>query len=146
MATVRFDDVLEALEFVSGGPPDGHRAYISLDTGRVIWTGGDDQLEEDVPEDLETSDRYLAVPHKRELDLGRDLALRFVREELPDGVGVVREIFARRGAYRRFKDFLEERDCLDRWYAFEAQQTEQALRAWCVSQGIELSAIEKPPA
>ena len=35
------------------------------------------------PADLETSDRYIAVPHKNELGLGRDLALSFIRSRDP---------------------------------------------------------------
>jgi hypothetical protein len=42
------------------------------------------ESEEDLPDDLETSDRYLAIPHKNDLDLGNNLALRFVEEQFAE--------------------------------------------------------------
>jgi hypothetical protein len=53
--------------------------------------------------------------------------------------GRVRDIFGRRGAYRRFKDFLETRSMLEKWYAFEEKATAEALRKWCEENGIELA-------
>ena len=65
--------------------PMEHNAYVSLDTGKVYWTSdSDDAFDEDIPDDVESSDRYLAIPHKNELNLGRSLALRFVAHELPE--------------------------------------------------------------
>ena len=53
-----------------------------------------------------------------------------------------RNIFARRGAYGRFKDLLDSRGMLEKWYAFEASATENALRAWCEDVGLQL--IDSP--
>ena len=72
-----------AFDFVSFAGPMEHRAYVSLDTGAIFWISETNPIEEDeLPDDLETSDRYIAGPHKNELDLGNDLALRFVEERL----------------------------------------------------------------
>ena len=85
MVTVKYDDLSTAFDFVSFAGPMEHRAYISLDTGAIYWISEANPIEEDeLPADLETSDRYLAVPHKNDLDLGTNLALRFVEERLPD--------------------------------------------------------------
>ena len=54
-------------------------------------------------DDLETSDRYIAIPHKNDLDLGRNLALRLVEQQLPAYYGRVVGHFRRKGAYTRFK-------------------------------------------
>ncbi len=43
-----------------------------------------------------------------------------------------------RGAYRRFKDFLEQKDLLQSWYDFENQRDEEALREWARDNKIEL--------
>jgi hypothetical protein len=108
MVTVRYDDLSLAFDFISSAPPMEHEAYVSLDTGEVYWRSEfSDAFDEDVPDDLETSNRYLAVPHKNELDLGRNLALRFVAEELPESHDQVEGFFRRQGAYSRFKDLLE---------------------------------------
>ncbi|MCI0561830.1 MAG: hypothetical protein MN733_25365 [Nitrososphaera sp.] len=89
------------------------------------------KLEEKVPDNLETSDRYIAVPHKNDLNLGRNLALSFVEQELPDDYNTVAGFFRNRGAYRRFKDLLESSGVLEKWYMFEASAMETALREWC---------------
>jgi hypothetical protein len=33
-----------------------------------------------------------------------------------------------RDAYARFKDLLAAEECLDKWYAYESESTERALR------------------
>ena len=94
-------------------------------------------MEEEVPEDLETSDRYLMVPAKAELDLGRSLALRFTEQELPEACDEVARIFSKKGAYGRFKQLLEQRDKLSPWFEFEAAETEAALRRWCQENDLQ---------
>jgi hypothetical protein len=66
--------------------------------------------EDDLPDDLETSDRYIAVPHKNDLGLGRRLALTFADREMPDSGEIVAGFFRRRGAYARFKDLVDSPD------------------------------------
>lgn len=132
MVTITHDDLTLAFDFVSSGAPFEHRAFISLDTGRVYWVSELSPIEEEeIPDDLETSDRYLEIPHKNDLNLGRRLVFRFVEERLPHRYGRVEEIFRHRGAYRRLKDLLTEDGRLDEWYAFEEDATEQALKEWC---------------
>jgi hypothetical protein len=139
MVAVRHDDLAMAFDFVSFAGPMEHYAYVSLDTGKVYWTSDSgDALDEDIPDDLETSDRYISIPHKNELDLGRNLALRFVVQELPAYYDQVEGFFRRQGAYARFKDLLEREGVLERWYSFEADAVEKALRQWCAENGLEI--------
>jgi hypothetical protein len=63
----------------------------------------------------------------------------FAEQVMPDHYDTVRDIFRRRGAYGRFKDFLDAKRMLERWYDFEAKAAERALRAWCQENGIELT-------
>jgi hypothetical protein len=93
---------------------------------------------DELPDDIDDSDKYIQIPDKRELELGKPLALNFAREFLPDDVGYVEQIFRRRGAYARFKDLLQRRDALDQWYDFEANAQERALRMWCDLNSIEV--------
>jgi Uncharacterised protein family (UPF0158) len=137
---IKYDDLSLAFDFVSSGAPMEHRAYVSLETGKVHWVSELNPVEEEeIPDDLETSGLYLEIPHKNDLDLGRQLALRFVEERLPDQRSRVADIFHSRGAYRRFKELLAGKGCLEQWYAFEAEATEQALREWCQENDIHLS-------
>ena len=136
MVKVTFDELLEAFDFVSFGGMSEHAAYISLDTGAIHWSS--DESDDDLPPDLETSDRYLAIPHKNDLDLGTDLALRFAEDQLPKHYETVRGFFHRRGAYARFKALLDTLGRLEDWYRFENDATEEALRDWCTAHDIEL--------
>ena len=138
MVTVNYEDLSEAFDFVSFGAPTEHRAYISMDTGTIHWISAIDPLDEDTPGDLETSDRYIEVPHKNELDLGRDLLLRFTAEELPDQYETVAAHFRRRGAYARVKELLASHDRLEKWYRFEEECRARALKTWCGENGIEV--------
>ena len=95
--------------------------------------------DEEVPEDIDEDEDYVRLPDKRELDLGKRLALRFVDEHLPDDFRRAQDIFSRRGAYARFKDLLAHRSALDQWYEYERKATERALRQWCVDNKIEVT-------
>lgn len=140
MVTIQFDDLSAAFDFVSFAAPFEHRAFVSLDTGAIHWVSETNPIdEEDLPDDLETSDRYIAIPHKNELDLGNNLALRFVEEQLPKRYADVENFFRHRGAYARFKELLATERCLEKWYAFEAESTERALRDWCKTNEIHLA-------
>jgi len=137
MVTVNYEDLSTALEFVSSGMPTEHRAYISIDTGAIHWVSDSTDIEDEAPEDLEESDRYIAVPSRADLGLGRPLAIQFTEERIPDAYEAVRQFFARPGAYSRFKDLLAAHGQLDAWYAFEAEYTERALLEWCEAQEIK---------
>jgi hypothetical protein len=139
MVAVKLNDLATAFEFVGAAPPCENNAYISLDTGEIFWTSKMNRMDEDVPDDLETSDRYLSIPHKTDLDLGKRLALRFVASELPGCYGQVAGFFRRAGAYAQFKALLDSKGALERWHAYEAESIEQALRAWCAENGLELN-------
>ena len=90
------------------------------------------------PEDIYDAEKYVAIPHKNDLDLGRNLVLDFVDEVLPDAARDVERMFSRRGAYANFKNLLERRRLLERWYEYEAAADEKALREWCADQGIQI--------
>ena len=139
MTTVKYDDLETAFEFVSAGAPTENSAYVSLDTGHIYWVSDYVDEEEEVPEDLETSDRYLAVPHKNNLDLGRHLVMRFVEQALPDREDQIHDIFRRKGAYGRFKNFLDSTGHLEQWYRFEETAQKEALRKWCAQNNLEIS-------
>jgi hypothetical protein len=136
--SVNATELLNAFEFVSAGLLYEHSAAICIDTGRIYLASSMIEAEQDLPEDLETSDRYIAVPHKNELGLGRDLALSFIDRELPGDYNTAAGFFRRKGAYGRFKQLLQSRSMLQRWYDFESSATEEALRAWCEENGIEV--------
>jgi hypothetical protein len=136
---VKFSEVLDALDFVSVGDSFDHLAYICISTGTVHWVSDALDLEEEaLPDDVEESDDYVAVPHRRELDLGSKLVFAFAEQVMPDDYDTVRDIFRKRGAYGRLKEFLASTGMLQKWYDFETKTTEAVLRAWCRENGIVL--------
>jgi len=139
IAAVKLSELVDAFEFVSVSGFEENRAYVCRKTGRVFWVSDVvDMDEEELPEDLDESDQYEAVPHRRELDLGKKLALSFVANELPAELPAARGIFSRKGAYGRFRRLLEVNGHLDKWYAFEERAVEAALKDWCEDVGIML--------
>jgi Uncharacterised protein family (UPF0158) len=135
---VSFSDLQLALEFVSSGGIGENEAYLDRQSGKIHWHSEFGDNDEKLPDYIE-NEKYIAIPDKRELDLGEPLVLDFAREFLTDDYDEVRHIFSRRGAYRRYKDLLVRRGVLERWYDFSNKSEEKALREWCAENGIELS-------
>jgi hypothetical protein len=50
----------------------------------------------------------------------------------------VRDFFRKRGAYSRFKDLLDRCGMLERWYQYEAEAVEEALREWAEDNDIQV--------
>jgi hypothetical protein len=98
-----------------------------------------DEPDDELPDDIDDEEKYIPLPDKRELDLGKPLVLDFTRECLPDDFDEVRQFFSKRGAYPKFKALLSRRGAIDRWHAFEAEATERALRDWCASNAIDIA-------
>src|ERR1700738_5163576 len=83
--------------------------------------------DEELPNDID-DEKYISIPDKTELDLGKRLVLDFAREFLPVDYDEVRHIFSRRGAYRRYKDLLVRRGALERGYDFSKKAEEAGVR------------------
>ena len=138
---VKLSELVDAFEWASATGPFENLAYVDRASGRVwLVSDLDDAIEdsEDPPEDLQDESLYLPVPNKNELDLGRNLAFRFVQEKLPESYQLVRGFFSRPGAYGRFKNLLDDGGLLNDWYAYEKAGIEEALREWATYNDVEL--------
>lgn len=136
-----FGDILLAFEFVGSSYPGANRAILCRRSGKIYYQSDDlglDELNDELPDDAD-GEGYVAIPDKRDLDLGKPLALDFAAEFLPKDFDDVRNMFSRRGAYAKFKALLTRRHALERWYAFEEKATNQALRDWCETHSIKVS-------
>jgi len=138
-APVNFDELLAAYEWVSSSAPSENEAFVSRITGNVHWSSSIVDLDDVLPEDIEDESIYVSVPHKNDLNLGKHLALSFAEEHLTESYQTVASFFRQRGAYGRFKDFLEQKGQLQSWYDYEAKATVQALREWCAEEGLSIS-------
>lgn len=131
-----FHDIDMAFEFVSSAAEYANGAILDTETGKIYYRS--DMLGEDeFPEDADEK-KYVSIPHKNELDLGKNLVFDFVGSRIPDRLNEVDRIFSKRGAYSRFKLLLQRLGRLDEWHKFEDAESEKALREWCEDEGIEL--------
>jgi hypothetical protein len=137
MITAKFSEILDGYEFCTFGDLMDTQAFISLERGTIHIVSGDMELDEEPPEDLETGP-YLQLPGKSELRLGKNLAIEFVEEQLPNDVSTVLGFFHKRGAYSNFKQHLENKGKLEAWFAYEKAEKENRLRTWCADNGINL--------
>jgi hypothetical protein len=135
---VSFSDLQFAFEFVSSGGMGENEAYLDRQSGKIYWHSELGDNDEELPDDID-DEKYIAIPDRRELDLGKPLVLDFARGFLPDDYDEVCHIFGGRGAYRGYKDLLVRRGALERWYDFSNKAEEAALREWCAENGIDLS-------
>src|SRR5882762_1679992 len=108
---VSFSDLRLAFEFVSSGGTGENEAYLDRQSGKIYWHSEFGDNDEELPDDID-DEKYISIPDKRELDLGKPLVLDFAREFLPDDYDEVRHIFSRGGAYRRYKNLLVRRSAL----------------------------------
>ena len=134
----KFQDIEMAYDFVNDSPYGDHSAVLRKDTGKILYHSEMSDMDEISDDDWESEDS-VEIPHKNDLHLGKRLVFDFVLENLPDDINHVRQIFNRRGAYGRYKDFVESKGILQSWYDFEAKQQEQALRQWCKENDIEVT-------
>ena len=107
---VNYEDLELAFEFVSFATYEDHQAYICVETGQIYYES--ENLDEEPPPDLGEEGRYLGIPSRRDLGLGKPLALDFTATHLPEDFETVAAYFRRSGAYSKFKTLLEKRGIL----------------------------------
>ena len=133
---IKFSDIEDAFFFVSMGEMYMNSAILCIETGQIFYIsdfGDSDELPEDIDDDL---DKYIEIPHKNELNLGKPLVLEFSAMHLPDNLEKINSFFYQKGAYSRFKNLLEEKGLLEKWYAFEKAEQENALMEWIKENNI----------
>nr|MBF0223350.1 hypothetical protein [Desulfobulbaceae bacterium] len=133
---ITYDEIENAFIFVSMDQQYMNNAYLCRETGRIFYTsemGDSDELPEDIDEP-----KYISIPHKNDLDLGKDLVIEFMSNFLPEELDRVYSIFRRQGAYSRYKDLLAEKGLLDNWYNFENERRKAALKEWCAENDINI--------
>ena len=139
MPTVRLDQLQDALDWASSSSLT-NEAYVCRETGHIYWVSGDAGIadDDDVPDDIQDIEKYALIPDKYYLDLGNKLAFDFAARYLADQYDDVRAMFRRKGAYRRFKVLLRQRNLVEQWFAYGEDRTREALENWCESEGLEV--------
>lgn len=117
------DDIMRAVE-------DGETDSVVVD-----W---DDELAETADKILsDEKNRYLLIP-KREsretYDLMVDFAETVTDKALREKLAIALD---GKGAFRRFRNVLEQAGEVDRWYAFKEERLRDAAVEWLLDHGIE---------
>ena len=73
---VSFSDLQLAFEFVSSGGMGENEAYLDRQSGKIYWHSEFGDKDEELPGDID-DEKYISIPDKRELDLGKPLVLDF---------------------------------------------------------------------
>ncbi len=139
-----FEEIEMAFDMVSAQPRSMCTVYLCRTNGKTYLQDDGTGIYDDLPDDFETSDDYIEIPHKHDLDLGRELVCEFVNKNAPALSRKVDEVFSRRGAYQRYKSLLERHGLLDDWYRYEQTETEAALKEWCKFNSIDLMPSKSP--
>jgi hypothetical protein len=133
---IKFNDIFDAFSFVSMGEMFMNSAILCLKTGEVFYIsdfGDSDELPDDIDDP-----KYIEIPHKNELNLGKPLVLEFTVTHILEDFAQVDSFFQRRGAYAKFKNLLNTKGLLAEWYEFEEQEQVKALKDWCKDNGIDI--------
>ncbi len=130
-------DLQLTFDYVTSGGSGEHEAYLDKDAVTFLWHSEYGDNFDELPEDL-GNDRYIEIPHKNELNLGKNLVFTFVIEYMPSSLSKVEGIFRKKGAYHRFKVLLERSGMLDKWFAYEEDALDNAIKEWCELNKIEL--------
>ena len=130
---IDMDEFDFAMAFISCDLFD-NEAYIDTQSGAIYCFG--EGVEEPLPDDIYENKKYLAIPTKQDLALGKPLVLRFTALEMPDQIDNVYAMFRKRGAYAKYKYLLNTLELTEKWYAFEKSATEEAIKDWIEAQSI----------
>jgi hypothetical protein len=128
--SIKFSEIEDAFMFVSMGQPYEHLAYLSKKSGKIYYHSEYGDNPEELPDDIDDP-VYIEIPHKKELGLGKNLALEFSYKFIEQKAEHVESIFRKKGAYSKFKNLLEQFDLLEKWYAYEEDAQRVALQKWC---------------
>jgi hypothetical protein len=98
---VTIAQITAAFDFANTGSSMGaFFAVVCKATGEIHYqTDMPDfaDMYDELPDDIDDEEKYVALPHKRELGLGKPLVLDFARDTLPDDFDTIRYFFDRRG-------------------------------------------------
>jgi hypothetical protein len=158
--TAKLDELIDALE----GQSDFLFAFLDRETGAVELISdeslslGDSEPEEiallpewqqeeaELAARIETTDRYLALPNRfdvNEWNIMNDFCHQIRQED-------IRNQFFRAiqgsHAFRRFKDKIADHNMWEEWNRFRRRAFEEIIRDWCDENGISLTVQQKQSA
>ena len=89
---IKFSDIELAFYYVNSAPMTANVAVICKETGEIFYASDYDDVDE-IPEEVYDRDDCIEIPHKNDLDLGRNLVFEFVEQYLPSDFERIKQIF-----------------------------------------------------
>jgi hypothetical protein len=132
-----FNDIELGFMFVSSEPECANSAKLDRETGKIFYTSAVSDSDE-LPEDIEDNDKYIDIPHKNDLDLGKRIVFDFVREFIPNELEIIDGFFRHPGAYSNLKNYLSRIGKLKEWHKYSEEAQDNALKEWCKENNIEI--------
>jgi hypothetical protein len=80
---ISFDDIENAFLFVGMDRQFVHNAYLCKETGQIFYAS-EIGYSDELPDDIDDPEKYLAIPHQKRLGLGKALVFEYVSQYLPD--------------------------------------------------------------
>ncbi|BCD99946.1 hypothetical protein [Marinicellulosiphila megalodicopiae] len=127
--SIQYNLIEDAFDFASFGYYGQSEAYINIDTDEIVLYRENDPQYGELPADIE-DDKFVKIPHKRDLNLGSSLPKRFAKM-YPAIESEVAAIFRKAGAYQNFRQLLAREDLVIAWRDFDKSEQSKALLNWC---------------
>ncbi len=145
---LNFSEIHEAYQNVAMFGIGEVKALISVEKEKVVFISNELYDDRDNIEALEKeveSGDWINLPSKYELGLGKKLVFRFAEENLSEAdFFKVEDIFSRKGACEKWKNFLFNRNLLDAWYKFSNDAEVEALKNWLENNEIQYEDASHP--
>ena len=139
---VSLKDIREAFEFVCAGGGGEHQAFLCKQSGKLYCHSDLCDDLDILPNDIDDTEKFLQIPDKKELDLGKPLALDF-RPPIPARRLRRRStIFQQKGRLRQILRICwVEGACSISGTISRRKPRKEHLRMWCDLNSIEARRI-----
>lgn len=124
---VKLTDIIDEIDSASSGT----RSYYNKKTGEII-TQFEDYEDNETDEELETNwDQYIALPTEFDID-EYSIMEEFIGTIDNTGIRIqLGNAIIGSGAFRRFKDLINELEIANMWYDYLEKAHEKIAIEWC---------------
>lgn len=135
-----YSDLLEAYESFAGISDYEATVFVNIEKEKIVLWYAEGLVDDEEHERVEcelTQGKWMELPKKQELNLGVKLVFRFANAYFSeDDIQKVSRIFSRKGAYQKWRSFLESKDMVQEWYRFRDEEQDKALKRWLTDMKI----------
>ena len=131
---VKLSEIIDAIDFTD----DSTSYYLDMKTGEIVMINDmimDRSECEALSDQLDEHGCY-ELPDQHEIDDYGTME-RFIATLTSQAAGRLSRAISGRGAFRRFKDMVQEMGIEDQWYAFEEDAHRKLAIRWCEEYGLE---------